>query len=144
MLKAVIYSDGASSGNPGPAGIGAVLNIGERKITISEPIGEATNNIAEYKALIKALKTALEHNVRGVTILLDSELIVKQIKGVYRVKNRGLIPLFAEVNNLLGEFQHYTINHIPREKNKEADALAKKAVKTAIINKGAGEMVAPD
>ncbi len=127
MKKAVIFSDGASSGNPGPSGIGAVIKMGDREHEISENIGLATNNVAEYKALIAALKKAISLNVEEVIVNLDSELLVRQISGKYRVKNKGLLPLFAEVIHLLRQFKCYNIYHIPREENKEADLLAKKA-----------------
>jgi ribonuclease HI len=127
MKKAVIFSDGASSGNPGPSGIGVVIKMGDREHEISEHIGLATNNVAEYKALIAALKKAISMNVEDVIVNLDSELIVRQINGNYRVKNKGLLPLFAEVIHLLKQFKCYNIYHIPREENKEADLLAKKA-----------------
>jgi ribonuclease HI len=127
MKKAILFSDGASSGNPGPSGIGAVVKTGDAEHEISENIGLATNNIAEYKALIAALKKAISLNVEDVIINLDSELIVRQINGTYRVKNKGLLPLFAEVMHLLNKFKCYNIYHIPREENKKADMLAKKA-----------------
>lgn len=127
MKKAILFSDGASSGNPGPSGIGAVIKMGDSEHEISENIGLATNNIAEYKALIAALKKAIALNVEDVIINLDSELIVRQINGTYRVKNKGLLPLFAEVTHLLRKFKCYNIYHIPREENKKADMLAKKA-----------------
>jgi ribonuclease HI len=127
MKKAVIFSDGASSGNPGPSGIGVVIKMGDREHEISENIGLATNNVAEYKALIAALKKAISLNVEDVIVNLDSELVVRQINGKYRVKNKGLLPLFAEVIHLLKQFKCYNIYHIPREENKEADLLAKKA-----------------
>lgn len=127
MKKAVIFCDGASSGNPGPAGIGAVIKIGGDTVELSEHIGTATNNAAEYKALISAIKKALELKAEEVTAYLDSELLVKQLNGEYRVKNKGLLPLYGEAVFLLKRFKCYTINHVPREENREADALAKKA-----------------
>lgn len=128
--KAVIYSDGASSGNPGPAGIGAVVIIDDKKKTISEFIGIATNNVAEYTALLRALEMVKDKGVEEVEIYLDSELIVRQLKGIYKVKNEGLKPLFAKVKKLLEAFGAVEINHVPREMNKEADALSKKAIKS--------------
>jgi ribonuclease HI len=127
MKKAILFSDGASSGNPGPSGIGAVIKTSDSEHEISENIGLATNNIAEYKALIAALKKAISLNIEDVIINLDSELIVRQINGTYRVKNKGLLPLFAEAMHLLKKFKCYNIYHIPREENKKADMLAKKA-----------------
>ncbi len=127
MTKAEIFSDGASSGNPGPAGIGAVIRLGDDVYKISESIGIATNNVAEYKALIAGLKKAIDLGAEDIVVAVDSELLVKQVNGQYRVKNKGLLPLFAEVVHLLKKFKCYNIYHVPREKNKEADELAKKA-----------------
>jgi len=128
VREAIIFSDGASSGNPGPAGIGVVVVIGGDKVVISEPIGDATNNVAEYRAVLRGLETAVEHNAERVKVCLDSELIVRQLNGLYRVKNRGLIPLYRRVRDILGKFESYSVIHIPRSENSEADSLAKKAV----------------
>lgn len=129
MRRAVIFSDGASSGNPGPSGIGAVIVIGDKRITISEPIGNATNNVAEYTALIRALEAALSNGAESVAVSLDSELIVRQLKGYYRVKNKNLLPLYVKTLSLLDRLKEHSISHVPREENREADALAKDAVK---------------
>ncbi len=129
--RATIYSDGASSGNPGPAGIGAVVIVDGKKETLSEYIGTTTNNVAEYTALIRALELAQKRGVREVEIFLDSELIVKQLNGQYRVKNKGLQPLYKRVKTLLSRFKVLGIRHIPREENKEADTLSKRAIKSA-------------
>ncbi len=132
MRDAVIKSDGASSGNPGPSGIGAVIEIGEKRITISEPIGKATNNVAEYTALVKALEIAQANGAERVKIYLDSELLVRQLNGIYRVKNKQLIPLYSRVVQILNGLKGYNIIHIPREENRDADALAKNAVKRSM------------
>ncbi|MCL0037426.1 ribonuclease HI family protein [Thermodesulfovibrionales bacterium] len=126
--KAILFCDGASSGNPGYSGIGILMIIGNREYRISAHIGIATNNIAEYTALIKGIQEAKKHGVAVVDIHTDSELVVRQIKGQYRVKSRNLIRLYEEVISLLKGFKSYSIIHIPREKNAEADALAKSAV----------------
>jgi ribonuclease HI len=131
MREAIIYSDGASSGNPGPSGIGAVIILGRRKFTISEPIGISTNNVAEYTALFRALQVARENHAEAVKVFIDSELVAKQLNGYYRVKKAQLIPLFRKVNTLLAQFRSYSITHIRREINREADSLAKGAVKAA-------------
>lgn len=134
---ALMHCDGASSGNPGRAGIGVVINIPESlashlrtqtEYTISRYIGETTNNVAEYTALIEGLKKARALGISKIKISLDSELIVRQIKGSYRVKHQNLIPLFQQVRALLGQFDSYIISHVPREMNKEADALARNGV----------------
>ncbi|NLC37644.1 MAG: ribonuclease HI family protein [Clostridia bacterium] len=126
MKKLVLYTDGASRGNPGPAGIGALLYDAKGRLVaeISEYLGEATNNVAEYTALIKALNKALELGAEEVQIYTDSELLTRQINGSYRVKSEGLKPLFLEVMALKRRFAAFSINHVSREKNKEADRLA--------------------
>lgn len=128
---AVLYCDGASSGNPGKSGVGAVLTLGDKTYEISENIGIATNNIAEYTALIKGLSRAKTLKVERLSIFLDSELVVRQIEGTYKVKNEKLKELYLDVISHLRSFKDYSIAHIPRELNKKADALARKAVKTA-------------
>ncbi len=134
---AVMYCDGACSGNPGKSGIGVVINIAEedaaragknKEYRISEYIGIATNNIAEYSALIKGLETARSMGIRKIKIFLDSELLVRQMNGIYRVRNDKLIPLFHRARDILKAFESYTITHVRREKNKEADSLARQAV----------------
>lgn len=122
--KAILYCDGASKGNPGRAGIGVVLVIKDKKITFSDYIGLATNNIAEYTALKKGLTEAKKIGATSIEIFTDSELIVKQITGFYKVKSPKLISLYLDVIALLKDFKSYSIKHIPRELNKEADYLA--------------------
>lgn len=124
--KAVIHSDGASSGNPGHSGIGVVVGFEGRTIEISEHIGMATNNIAEYSALIRGLKEARALKADVVEAYLDAELVVKQINGEYKVKNPRLRELSLQVHDLLKSFHSFTINHVRREMNKDADRLAKK------------------
>ena len=135
---AVMYCDGASSGNPGKSGIGVVIYLsdedadclgGYADYSISEYIGIATNNIAEYTALIKGLKKLNSLGVSKIKVYLDSELVVKQINGVYKVKNSNLIPLWNEAQKTLKDFDSYKITHVRRELNKEADKLATEAVK---------------
>ena len=120
-----IFIDGACSGNPGPAAIGLVLKKHGQKIQeVSKTIGEATNNIAEYTALIYALQEALVQKVQQIKIYTDSELIYKQVIGQYKVSHEKLKPLFAQVQHLIKGFKHIDIQCIPREENKEADRLA--------------------
>lgn len=129
MRRALIHADGASSGNPGPAGIGAVVEIeGGKTFEIFEYIGHATNNVAEYTALIRALECAIENKADTLEIRLDSELLVKQIKGQYRVKHEAMKPLYAQAMELLKKTKRFTISHIPRELNSRADALSKRGV----------------
>lgn len=130
MKSLSIYCDGAARGNPGPAGAGAVLLNEDGSIVseISEYLGETTNNQAEYRALILAIEEAIKHKAASLIIFMDSELAVNQIKGTYRVKNDGLKELFKMVSQKLKSFESFTIKHIPREQNKEADRLANRAI----------------
>lgn len=123
----VIYSDGGSRGNPGPAAIGAVLYANNAKIgECGEFIGHATNNEAEYKALILGLLKAKSLKTKTVNCLLDSELVVKHLNHQYRIKDEKIIPLFIKIWNLALDFEKVLFTHIPREKNKEADTLVNK------------------
>lgn len=128
--KLVIYTDGGARGNPGPAGIGAVLKNEDGKIvaTISRYIGETTNNQAEYRAVIVALEKASEFGVEEIEIFMDSELVVNQLNQKFKVKNKGLAPLFVETWNLSLGFKKITYRHVRREMNKEADKLVNKAI----------------
>lgn len=130
MDKIIIQTDGAARGNPGPAGIGGYIYLpsGERLLSFSEYIGEATNNVAEYSALLYALKQAVKYKALKVELKLDSELIVKQLQGIYKVKNEGLKPYYFSVKALLNNYLEVEIKHIYREANAEADALANKAI----------------
>lgn len=128
-MKLTIYTDGGARGNPGPAGIGIVIK--ENGKTVKEYgkyIGETTNNQAEYRAIISALETAKEMKAEDVEIFMDSELIVKQVRGEYKVKHPELAPLFLKLHNLRMGFKGFSIRHIRREKNKEADALVNQAI----------------
>lgn len=130
MSEITIYSDGAARGNPGPAGAGAVLTDAQGK-TVGEVccyLGETTNNQAEYQALLLALEEAKSVGALRVNVFADSELMVKQIKGEYRVKNEGLKPLYKKIMALLCHFGGYHIAHVPREQNKRADKLANLAI----------------
>jgi ribonuclease HI len=124
-----VRCDGASKGNPGPAGIGVVISTpeGEEILAWGEGIGRATNNVAEYRAAIAGLNQALELGASRVRLLSDSELLIHQITGRYRVKNAGLKPLHAEITSLLGRFDDWEAEYVPREQNQQADALADRA-----------------
>lgn len=126
----VIYADGASRGNPGPAAIGVTIKDKRGKLIacISQRIGRTTNNQAEYRAIIAALEEATRLGAKQVEIKTDSELVVKQINGDYRVKKATLKPLYQQVKQLQGLLQCFTITHIPRQQNIEADKLANKAL----------------
>lgn len=133
MKKIIIYTDGGARGNPGPAGIGAVLFDEKNDLLaeISEYIGETTNNQAEYKAVIAAISKAEELGGEELDFFLDSELIVEQLNLRYKVKNEGLAPLFVKVFNGAQKFKKVTYTHIPREKNKLADKLVNEAIDKA-------------
>ena len=126
----IINADGASRGNPGPAAIGATIKDegGQLVATVSESIGRTTNNQAEYRALIAALEKAIGLGARKVDIRLDSELVIRQLQGRYRVKNVALRPLYLRVGELLDRLDGFTLKHIPREQNTEADRLANEAL----------------
>jgi len=125
----IIFTDGGARGNPGPAGIGAVLYNGKEKVAeVSKYLGVATNNQAEYRALIEALKKAKELGAKKLSVFLDSELVVKQLNREYKVKNKDLAPLFLEVYNLSLSFSNIIFTHVYRENNKEADRLANEAM----------------
>ncbi len=129
--RVTIFTDGASRGNPGPSAIGVVIKNepGQIITRISQRIGITTNNQAEYRAIIAALEEAIRLGARQVELNSDSELIVRQIMGKYRVKNTALKPLYQRVKQLGSRLDSFTINHIPREENKEADNLANAALK---------------
>lgn len=124
-----IYVDGASSGNPGPAGIGVAIYNEKKDLLdkISQSIGETTNNVAEYMALIKALEYALAKKVKNVRIFSDSELVVRQLNGKYLVKNKTLKILVVKVAKLIDKFSQVEIVHLSREENKLANKLAQQA-----------------
>lgn len=129
MSKAVLYTDGGARGNPGPAGIGFVLTIGEnQEIVHGESIGTATNNVAEYVALQRGLARAKQEGVDQVQCFLDSELVVRQLKGEYKVKSATLRELHQRVKAQAREFKTITFEHVLRHKNKQADALLNKAL----------------
>lgn len=128
-----MYTDGGSRGNPGPAGVGVVIinGAGKKVATISKYIGRATNNQAEYQALIKGLEKLQSLGAREVEIVMDSELIVKQLNQEYKVKNKDLAPLFVRAWNILSTLKKYSVRHTVREHNTEADALVNKALDNA-------------
>lgn len=126
--KVEIYIDGASDGDRN-GGIGVrILNNGAEK-NISHSIGKATNNEAEYFALLEGVNVALKNNFKNIVIYSDSELLVKQINGEYKVKAKNLIPLKKQVDSALGKIKNYSLEWIPREQNKAADSLAKNGTK---------------
>jgi ribonuclease HI/probable phosphoglycerate mutase len=128
-----LFTDGACRGNPGQGGAGAVLIDRDGAVvgTAKKFLGHCTNNIAEYRALLLGLETALERGTPAISIYLDSELLVRQIQGIYRVKNPDLKPLMLEIRDLLDRFDTWKIEHIPRSKNALADKLANEAIDEA-------------
>jgi ribonuclease HI len=130
LASLIIHSDGAARGNPGPAGAGAVIATadGSVRATVCEYLGEMTNNQAEYRALWFALEKARELGGRTLMIRADSELMVKQLMGEYRVKNPGLREVFDEIKKLLSFFASWKAEHVRREYNKDADRLANEAI----------------
>jgi ribonuclease HI len=137
MTTVRIFCDGGSRGNPGPAGIGAVVLDASREpatviATVSETIGIATNNVAEYQALISGLEAAADFGARRVEVRADSQLLIRQLEGRYRVKNAGLQPLYRRAMELLRSYAEVDLQHVYREENTEADALVNAALDAAV------------
>lgn len=130
-MKLVINTDGLSKNNPGQAAIGAILKDTRGKIiaTVSQAIGIATNNVAEYKAIVAALEKAAGLGAREIELRSDSELAVNQLNGRYKIKSTDLRPLYLEAAKLLSQFERIKIIYVPREQNNEADRLANAALK---------------
>jgi ribonuclease HI len=130
-LRLLIYTDGAARGNPGPAGAGAILRDaadGTVLAEIAQPLGRATNNVAEWTAVRLALEEARRLGATHVDVRMDSELVARQISGIYRVKHPDLKPFHAAVMEMLRQFQGYTVGHVPRALNKDADRLSNVAI----------------
>ena len=133
MTRAKLYADGGARGNPGPAGSGAVL-LDERGRVLAECmrfLGRATNNVAEYTALVMGLEAALARGIDELDVRMDSLLVVQQMKGLWKIKHPGLKPLALRARELLAQFPTRTIEHIPRELNTLADALVNRAIDEA-------------
>jgi len=136
----IAHSDGGARGNPGPAGYGVVIQdeAGRKVAALSEYLGHQTNNFAEYQGLIAALEYAIQHGPKALRLISDSELLVRQIKGIYKVKNTVLQDLHGRAKELIGQLEWFSIGHALREHNQEADRLANEA-----MDKGMGRRVAP-
>lgn len=135
MSKATLFADGAARGNPGPAGSGAAL-LAEDGHVIAEltlALGRATNNVAEYQALILGLEEARRRRIDELDVRMDSLLVVRQMQGLWKIKHPGLRPLALRAGALLAEFPRRTIEHVPREENGLADALANRAIDEAAV-----------
>ncbi len=143
MTQIKIYVDGASKGNPGPSGIGVVIcRDGETIKNIANFIGNATNNVAEYTALIYALQEGLMLNAENIEINTDSQLLYRQIKKIYKIKSVNILGLYNQAIELMSAFKQVSIKHIPREENRGADKLANKAIKEAFLDKQSRQKVA--
>jgi ribonuclease HI len=139
------YTDGGARGNPGPAGYGVVIKdeSGRKVAALSEYLGHQTNNFAEYQGLIAALEYALEHGPKALKITSDSELLVRQIKGIYKVKNPTLKDLHARAKELIAQLDWFAIGHALREHNQEADRLANAAMDKGMGRAGRATSAAP-
>ena len=130
-MRLLIHTDGAARGNPGPAGAGAILRDADHGTTvaeIAEPLGRATNNVAEWTAVLLGLEEARRLGATHVDVRMDSQLVARQISGIYRVKHPDLKPLHAAVMRLLRGFDGYSVGHVPRELNVDADRLSNVAI----------------
>lgn len=131
--QALLYADGGSRGNPGPAASGAVLLTPDGSVIreIGEYLGRATNNVAEWTALALGLQAALDEGVRNLAVRLDSELVVKQLSGEYRVKHPDLQPIYQRVRGLIRQFEHVDVRHVRRKENALADAVVNRVLDAA-------------
>lgn len=136
LVRARLNTDGGARGNPGPAGIGVVLRSedGSLNVEIAKSLEPTTNNVAEYTALIEGLQAAVDNEVTHLDIYLDSTLVVSQIKGEWKIKNDALRHLAVKARALLGKIRTWTIQHVPREENAEADRLANEAMDAAEVS----------
>ena len=132
-MKATLHTDGGARGNPGPAGIGAVLygESGEEIGFVSQSLGPTTNNVAEYKALIAGLGMALDRGVTDIEVKCDSQLVVSQVQGEWKIKSDQLRSLAAKAEILLRKFDRWSLTHVRRESNARADELANDAMDAA-------------
>jgi ribonuclease HI len=133
VSRLVVHVDGGARGNPGPAAIGVVVTTpdGDDVAEVAETIGSATNNVAEYRALLRGIELAREHGASELEIYGDSELVVKQVRGEYKVKDAGLKPLHAEARAALAEVGSWSFDHVRRENNADADLLVNQALDAA-------------
>src|SRR5271169_3830510 len=134
----IAHSDGGARGNPGPAGYGVVIKdqAGRKVAALSEYLGHQTNNFAEYQGLIAALEYAIKHGPKALKLISDSELLVRQIKGIYKVKNSTLQELHGRAKELIAQLEWFSIDHALREHNREADELANQAMDKGIGRSG--------
>lgn len=130
-VRLVVHIDGASKGNPGPAGAAAVFEDedGRPAGKVHRFLGRRTNNEAEYAALLIALEEALRRGARSLDVVSDSELLVRQLEGTYKVRHPGLLPLYQEAQTRIRKLARFSARHVPREQNREADRLANEAIR---------------
>jgi len=136
----IAHTDGGSRGNPGPAGYGVVIHDsdGNKVAGLSQYLGRQTNNFAEYQALIAALEYAIQHGPKALKVISDSELMVRQLKGIYKVKDPSLRDLYERASELIAHLDWFNIEHVLRGQNREADELANQA-----MDKGSGRVSVP-
>jgi ribonuclease HI len=134
VSRITVNVDGGARGNPGPAAIGVVLRDGDGELLekVGEKIGEATNNVAEYRALLRGIELAREHGAEDLELIGDSELVVRQVEGRYKVKNAGMKELYDEVVRALRQFDSWSIRHVRRAENADADRLVNEALDGAL------------
>ena len=135
-MRGFLHADGGARGNPGPAGIGVVLKDEDANVIgeIAKGIGRATNNVAEYTALIEGLELALEKGITDVGVYMDSQLVVSQMKGEWKIKSDQLRRLAVRAQSLLRRFERSSIKHVPRERNAAADRLANQGMDAAALD----------
>jgi ribonuclease HI len=143
LRNLIIETDGAARGNPGLAGAGVIIKDedGNRVRQIAEFLGSMTNNQAEYRALIIGLQAAAEYQPESVTVRMDSELVVRQMNGVYKVRHPGMLPLYLQASELADSLPNVSIVHVPREQNPGADRVANLAIDGRMTR---GRGAAPD
>jgi ribonuclease HI len=134
VSRVTVNVDGGARGNPGPAAIGVVVRNGDGRVLeeVGEKIGDATNNVAEYRALLRGIELARRHGAEELELIGDSELVVRQIEGRYKVKNAGMKELYDEAKRELREFDSWSIRHVRRAENADADRLVNEALDGAL------------
>jgi len=138
-VRCELYFDGASIGNPGPAGYGYVIRCGDSVYRGFGHIGEATNNVAEYTGLLEGLRRCLELGCRELVVFSDSELVVRQLRGEYKVRSQRILPLYRAALELMGRFGSVEVRHVRREMNAEAARLAREAAESGASRAGSRE-----
>ena len=135
-MKGTLFTDAGARGNPGPAGIGVILKdeSGDVVGEIAQAIGVTTNNVAEYKALIAGLELALEKGFTDIEVFMDSKLVVFQVKGEWKIKNNTLRPLAVKARHLIDRFDSWTLSHVGRDENEDADKLANQGMDAAELD----------